>query len=256
LKVWLIAAALVGLGSCALSLAIWSSAAPPLDLPSPASLVPGTAPQATPVIDRPDLDGSSGVFIRIFKEERDLELWSRDVGGEWVKIGTFPVCAMSGALGPKLREGDRQAPEGVYEVTRNLLNPNSNYHLAFNLGFPNTYDRANGRTGSFLMVHGACVSIGCYAMTNSGIEEIYSRVERAIAANGSVRVHAFPFRMTDARMEQAAGEQWYEKWIAEWQSLKPIYDAFESTKAPPNVFVCGKAYSLTRTSPACTGVRG
>jgi murein L,D-transpeptidase YafK len=147
------------------------------------------------------------VFLRVFKEEAELELWIDTPDGMHL-FQTYPICRFSGQLGPKLREGDRQAPEGVYRVTKNSLNPNSSYHLSFNLGFPNAFDRAHGRTGSFLMIHGDCRSIGCYAMTDPGIEQIYVLVEAALrAGQPRVDVHAFPFRMTDQRMQQVRGHQ-------------------------------------------------
>ena len=131
------------------------------------------------------------VFIRIIKQSSELELWmgaDRPVvqsagphaAPAWTLLHTYPICKWSGALGPKIREGDRQAPEGFYAISQTSLNPFSRNHLAFDLGFPNAYDRAHGRTGTFLMVHGNCRSIGCYAMTNDGIDEIYRLVEEAL----------------------------------------------------------------------------
>src|SRR6476646_7180694 len=106
-------------------------------------------------------------FIRIFKEERVLELWLKPKGSAQFKLWkTWPIAAMSGHLGPKLKEGDQQAPEGFYEVNVDTLNPQSDYHLAFNIGYPNAFDQAKGRTGSYIMVHGNSVSIGCFAMTD------------------------------------------------------------------------------------------
>ncbi len=180
---------------------------------------------------RRELRFGAPVFIRIFKEEAELELWVRQ-DGRFVLFKTYPICKFSGTLGPKLREGDRQAPEGIYRVGRGALNPNSSFHLSFNLGFPNAYDRANGRTGSFLMVHGACVSVGCYAMTDPAIEEIYLLVEAALLqGQGGVDVHAFPFRMTRARMARAQGDEWFTF----WSDLKPVFDHFEKTGNLPQV---------------------
>ena len=137
------------------------------------------------------------VFLRIFKESKELEVWLRK-GAEFQLFKTFPICYYSGKLGPKTKQGDEQAPEGFYFVNKGRLNPNSSYHLSFNLGYPNAYDRAYGRTGNYLMVHGNCVSVGCYAMTNAGIEEIYLIVEKSLAAGQKLfRVHAFPFRMSE-----------------------------------------------------------
>jgi len=182
------------------------------------------------------------VFIRIFKEEKELELWV-DNGKQFKHFKTWPICKYSGALGPKLKEGDGQAPEGFYFVPRSRMNPRSRFHLSFNLGYPNTYDRAHKRIGSALMVHGNCVSIGCYAMTDERIEEIYSLCDAALM-NGQrfFRVHAFPFRMTEANVKRHAKS----KWLAEWQNLKRGYDWLEKTNRPPNVNVDGKRYSFNK----------
>lgn len=155
----------------------------------------------------------------------------------------------SGTLGPKLREGDGQSPEGFYKVTRAALNPNSSYHLSFNLGFPNAYDRAHGRTGSFLMVHGDCVSIGCYAMRDKGIEDIYGLVEAALkGGQKAVSVHVFPFRMTKENMIRRAGS----RWITYWENLKKGWDIFETTRQPPDAKACGKKYRFGPVSgPDC-----
>src|SRR6202171_3413631 len=116
----------------------------------------------------------SPVFVRLFKEEAELEVWKQDTTGRFQILKIYPICRWSGDLGPKIQEGDRQAPEGFYTVTADLMNPNSHYHLAINTGFPNAYDRANGRSGASVMIHGDCASVGCYAMTDEQITEIYS----------------------------------------------------------------------------------
>lgn len=183
-------------------------------------------------------------FIRIFKEENELEIWLR-ASDEFKLFKTYDICNYSGALGPKLKEGDRQSPEGFYGVDKAAMNPNSTYHLSFNLGFPNLFDQANQRTGSFLMVHGNCVSIGCYAMTDEGIEEIYLIVEAAQEAGQKmVPVHAFPFRMTQDRL---ALEQ-DNKWFAYWQNLKQGFDVFEKDRVPPVVSVSDKKYVFSSGS--------
>ena len=145
------------------------------------------------------------VFIRIFKEEKILEFWMQEKGKKTFKLfKTYPICHYSGGLGPKLKEGDLQAPEGFYSVTKDKLNPNSRFHLSFNLGFPNALERSLGRTGSFLMVHGGCVSTGCYAMTNELIEEIYYLVEASLNSNNQFfSVHSFPFKMSNHSMDKA-----------------------------------------------------
>ena len=185
------------------------------------------------------------VFVRIFKEERELELWVGK-GSTYKLFRTYPVAAMSGKLGPKLREGDRQAPEGFYFVSPSRMNPNSRFHLSFNLGYPNKYDRTWGRTGSALMVHGNEVSIGCFAMTDAKVEEIYALSDAALR-NGQkfFRVHVFPFRMTERRMNEARPGNWYSF----WKNLKEGYDFFEKTRIPPNVLVKDRKYVFEKISP-------
>jgi murein L,D-transpeptidase YafK len=180
----------------------------------------------------------SQVYIRIFKASNELELWVETPKG-YQLAKTYPICSYSGNLGPKVQEGDRQSPEGFYSVDRGRLHPNSNYHLAFNLGFPNAYDREHGRTGSFLMIHGSCGSRGCYAMTDERIEEIYRVVEAAIeAGQAEVPVHVFPFRMTQRNLS------WYKnsKWLDFWANLAEGYSWFEKNGRPPKVDVQGGKY--------------
>jgi murein L,D-transpeptidase YafK len=194
------------------------------------------------------------VFIRIMKESSELELWMKGRSG-WVLMSSYPICAWSGNLGPKLKEGDHQSPEGFYVVNRRAMNPNSNYHLSFNLNFPNAYDRAHGRTGSFLMVHGECASVGCYAMTNPGIEDIYGLVEAA-QRNGQsgVPVHVFPFRMTDANLARHRDSPW----LGYWRNLKEGWDWFEARNAPPVAHACGRKYgfSASGTLEGCQRIGG
>jgi murein L,D-transpeptidase YafK len=178
------------------------------------------------------------LFVRIFKEERQLETWLRK-DDRFVLLKTYEICEMSGELGPKERLGDEQAPEGFYFVPPNMMNDKSRFHLSFNLGYPNAYDRAHERTGSALMVHGDCVSIGCFAMTDEGIEEIYTLADAALD-NGQpfFRVHVFPFRMTKKNMKRHGAS----KWKSFWTNLKQGYDHFESKRVPPKVSVSDGKY--------------
>ncbi|MGB1076753.1 MAG: L,D-transpeptidase family protein, partial [Bdellovibrionales bacterium] len=169
-----------------------------------------------------------------FKNPAQLELWIQEDGSaRYALYKTYPICNYSGALGPKLQEGDKQAPEGFYQVSPQSMNPNSNYHLSFNIGFPNKFDKSLGRTGSLIMVHGGCESSGCYAMTDPAIEEIYAIVEMA-HENGqySVPVHIFPFPMTSENLAVYKGVFWYDF----WKNLRTGYDYFEMTKIPPRIF--------------------
>ena len=185
-------------------------------------------------------------FIRIFKKEEVLEVWLQKDSGEYALFLDYPICIYSGELGPKTREGDKQSPEGFYTVGSEALNPNSQYHLSFNLGYPNAYDRAHGYSGSLLMVHGKCVSIGCYAMGDRQIEEIYTLVGSALQRGQPyVRVHAFPFRMTDANLAAYSEHRWYDF----WRMLKPGYDYFERYHQPPEIDVIGGQYALSGRNP-------
>ncbi|MGA8171003.1 MAG: L,D-transpeptidase family protein, partial [Methylocystis sp.] len=208
-------------------------------------------------------------FIRIFKKEGELELWLK-VNGRYSLYRTFPVCKWSGRLGPKVREADYQSPEGFYSVSARQLNPHSNYHLAFNVGYPNAFDRQNGHTGGLVMVHGNCKSVGCFAMTDKGIEEIYGFVAAALTAGQrEVPVHIFPFRMTDAAIaretgggaggflsffatESGGGAQWAEF----WRNLKEGYDLFHQTGEPPTAYACGDHYAFGAQGAACKRIAG
>ncbi|MBC8050991.1 MAG: hypothetical protein H7X92_12730 [Chitinophagales bacterium] len=179
------------------------------------------------------------IFVRIFKEENELEVWKQMADGRFEHFKTYPICKWSGELGPKVKQGDKQAPEGFYTVRPGQLNPNSQFHLAFNLGYPNDYDRSNGRDGSALMVHGKCKSAGCFAMTDALIEEIYILARESFkGGQTSFQVNAFPFRMTEENMKRHANSEW----AGFWRSLKTGYDSFEFFRVPPKVAVCSKQY--------------
>ena len=189
---------------------------------------------------------TSPIMVRIFKEEGVLEVWKQKNNGKYDQIASYEICKWSGKLGPKYIEGDRQAPEGFYTVRPSQMNPNSNYYLAFNIGFPNAYDRANGRTGQHLMVHGACSSSGCYSMTDEQVAEIYAFGRDAFkGGQRDFQIQAFPFRMTAANMARYRNDPNYSF----WKMLKQGYDAFETTKVPPKVDVCEKRYVFNVSTP-------
>ena len=181
----------------------------------------------------------SPIFIRIFKESMEFEVWIKKED-KFNLFKTYEICTYgSGGLGPKTKEGDGQAPEGFYFVTPQRLNPSSNFHLSFDIGYPNKYDRIHKRTGGNIMVHGNCVSIGCYAMTNSGIEEIYAIADASFRAGQKFfRIHILPFKMTEENMEKHNKS----KYIEFWKNLKEGYDFFEKNKIPPDVNIRSKKY--------------
>lgn len=185
-----------------------------------------------------NLHFGSPVFIRIFKQEGELEIWLKEQD-TFAHYKTYTICDYSGELGPKLEEGDKQSPEGFYTVTSGQMHPESKYHLAFNLGYPNRYDLTHMRTGSAIMVHGRCSSAGCFAMTDFRMDEIYTLAAAALN-NGQqfFSVHIFPFRMNMDNIYQHRESRWLPFWL----NLKEGYDLFESTRIPPKVTVDDKRY--------------
>lgn len=181
------------------------------------------------------------ILIRAYKKEAELEVWKRGGDGRYALLKTYPICRWSGQLGPKVREGDRQAPEGFYTVTPAQMNPNSAYYLSFDTGFPNAYDRAHGRTGSHLMVHGTCSSSGCFAMTDETIAEVYAVAREAFAGGQrGFQFQSYPFRMTAENLAKHR----LDPNIAFWKNLKEGSDYFEVTKREPSVGVCGQRYAF------------
>lgn len=184
------------------------------------------------------------IFVRIFKEDNVLEVWKAKDNGRYGLLESYEICKWSGKLGPKFKEGDRQAPEGFYTVAPAQMNPKSDYYLSFNMGFPNRYDRSHGRTGTHLMVHGACSSAGCYSMTDERVEEIYALAREAFkGGQRKFDIQAFPFRLTGENMARHRDSPNYEF----WKMLKAGSDYFEIAKIPPKVDVCGKKYVFNRT---------
>jgi len=187
-------------------------------------------PQLLSLLLQRNMPKRSPILIRIFKEESELEVWKQDTTGRFELLKVYPICRWSGDLGPKINEGDRQAPEGFYTIMPGLMNPNSNYYLAINTGFPNAYDRANDRHGAFLMIHGDCSSRGCYAMTDEQIGEIYSLArESFLGGQPSFQIQAYPFRMTPANLARHRTSPH----LAFWKMLKIGNDHFEATHLEP-----------------------
>jgi murein L,D-transpeptidase YafK len=186
-----------------------------------------------------DMDLNSPILVRLFKQEAELEIWKQDRTGRFALLKTYPICRWSGDLGPKIREGDRQAPEGFYSISPAQMNPQSAYYLSFNTGYPNAFDKALGRTGSQLMVHGDCSSRGCYAMTDEQIAEIYSLGrESFFGGQKSFQLQAYPFKMTPINMAKHRNNQH----MPFWKMIKEGYDHFEVTKQEPKVDFCEKKY--------------
>jgi len=198
-------------------------------------------------IETKNMDKASPMLVRLFKQEAELEVWKQDRTGRFALLKTYPICRWSGDLGPKVKEGDRQAPEGFYSITPAQMNPNSGYYLSFNMGYPNAYDRAWGRTGSQLMVHGDCSSRGCYAMTDEQISEIYALGrESFFGGQNAFQVQAYPFRMTAQNMARHRDNPN----MPFWRMIKEGNDHFEVTKQEPKVDFCEKKYVFDAEKPA------
>lgn len=204
--------------------------------------LPGT-PDVTKLPQRLAANGialGAPLLIRIFKAESELEIWMRKQAS-YVRLAVYPICYWSGTVGPKLREGDRQAPEGFYSITARQLHHGGRWRRSLDIGYPNAFDRAHSRTGSAILVHGGCDSSGCFAMTDPVNAELYDLVSAALQAGaGQVPLHVFPFRMTDAKLDAAPAGPW----SAFWSDLKQAYDAFEHTRLPPHITVCAQRYHV------------
>jgi murein L,D-transpeptidase YafK len=186
------------------------------------------------------LELGSPMMIRAFKSEMLMEIWVLNkYSGRYDLFKTYPICQKSGTLGPKLAEGDLQTPEGFYYTTAERLNPNSKYYLSFDMGYPNEFDRAWGRTGAYLMIHGGCVSEGCLAMNDKNIGEIYVMLDETFKRGvATAPIHIFPFRMTEENMTLRAGSDW----MPFWRNLKEGYDYFELNHVPAYASVSNKKY--------------
>lgn len=182
---------------------------------------------------------ASPILIRAYKKEAELEVWKAKADGRYVLLKTYPMCRWSGQLGPKVREGDRQVPEGFYTITPGSMMPNSAYYLSFGIGFPNAYDRAWGHSGNSIMVHGVCSSAGCFSMTDEQVQEIYATVREAFAGGQrSIQMQSLPFRMTAENLAKHR----LDPNIAFWRELKHGADHFDVTRRDVPVGVCDRRY--------------
>jgi murein L,D-transpeptidase YafK len=205
----------------------------------PAKATKKLPPELLSLLQQKNMPIHSPILVRVFKEEAELEVWKQDATGRFQILKTYPICRWSGDLGPKLWEGDGQTPEGFYRVTPEQMNPHSNYYLAINIGYPNSFDKANTRDGSFLMIHGDCWSAGCYAMTDEQISEIYSLARDSfLGGRPSFQVQAYPFRLTPANLARHRNSPN----LAFWKMLKIGNDHFEATHLEPKVDVCDRRY--------------
>src|SRR3984957_19958206 len=205
------------------------------------------SPEMVTVLQQKNMPKDSPILVRLFKEESELEVWKQDTTGRYELLRVYPICRWSGDIGPKVKEGDRQAPEGFYAITPGLMNPNSNYYLAINIGFPNAFDKANNYTGAFLMIHGDCSSAGGYAMTDEQIGEIYSLAREAfLGGQKEFQIQAYPFRMTAANLARHRDNPN----MPFWKMIKVGDDHFLVSHMEPKVDVCEKRYVFDAVPPA------
>ncbi len=200
-------------------------------------VVAGTSPQLKKSLAKMNMKIGDPVFIRVFKETKELEVWILPEGKQdYALYKVYRVSHWSGNPGPKVREGDGQCPEGFYYVTSSRLRPGTKYHLGLELGFPNAFDTYHSRTGSDLLIHGEGRSVGSFSLVNANMNEVYTLAEGALKGGQKFfRVNIFPFRMTDKRMDKEWAGQ--PKWIKFWVNLKEGYDFFENANFPPDVDV-------------------
>lgn len=215
--------------------------------------LPGT-PDVTHTAERlaeKGLKAGAPMLIRIFKSESELEIWM-EKDGRYELFANYPICHWSGTLGPKQQEGDKQTPEGFYTITSRQLHRVGRWPRALNLGFPNAYDQAHKRDGSYILVHGGCSSVGCFAMTNTVISEVYNLVSASLrAGQRHIPAHVFPFRLTQSNLDKQKDSEW----AGFWANLREGYDSFERTRMPPRVSVCQNKYNVQDASPLEAGVQ-
>ncbi|MEJ0013874.1 MAG: murein L,D-transpeptidase family protein [Bauldia sp.] len=216
--------------------AVWLSACQDSGVPKELRPVPTSLVAKMNLLDMKE---TSPIFVRLYKETSELEIWKQQTNGDYALLKTYEICKWSGKLGPKLKEGDRQAPEGVYVVTPAQMNPASHYYLSFNIGYPNTFDRSLGRTGSNLMVHGACSSAGCYSMTDADAGEIFALARDSFrGGQTSFQIQALPFRMTAENLAKHRDDAN----MPFWRMLKVGSDNFDLTLRPPKIDICDHGY--------------
>jgi murein L,D-transpeptidase YafK len=208
-------------------------------LPSNSRHFVALSPQIEKAMAEKGMNARQPILLRAYKKESELEVWKQNASGEYELLNTYPMCRWSGQLGPKKAEGDRQVPEGFYNITPQLLNPNSAFYLSFNIGYPNAFDRAHGRNGSHIMVHGACSSRGCFSMTDEQIADIYALSREAFGGGQkAIQLQSFPFRMNAENLARYRADEH----MPFWKNLKEGHDHFEVTKREPQVAVCARRY--------------
>lgn len=173
------------------------------------------------------------VFIRIFKQEKELELWVKNKSdAKYTFLKKIDICASSGTLGPKRKEGDLQVPEGIYTIS--AYNPNSSYYLALQVSYPNKSDlilKTGQRAGGEIMIHGNCVTIGCVPLQDDPVKDVYILCVEAKNNKNTPRCEIYPCRFTEENMKSLRANYSQEK-NEFWSGIRPAYSYFEKNKTP------------------------
>ncbi len=183
------------------------------------------------------------IFIRIFKQEKLLEVWGKSKSDTIYKqITSYPLCAVSGSVGPKRMEGDEQMPEGIYNIVH--FNPNSNFYLSLKIDYPNLSDIKfckYNKCGGDIFIHGNCITTGCFPIGDDAIKELYIlAIEATSQGQHRIPVHIFPSKLSDKNLEDIVRIQPQHEFF--WKTLQPIYQYFENIKKVPQVKVSNKGY--------------
>jgi murein L,D-transpeptidase YafK len=211
---------------------------------SPTLELPETAPQAVltssvaAAFAEKHLRFGAPVFLRVYKQSSEVELWVQQ-GPRYALFKTYSICRWSGGLGPKMVQGDRQAPEGLYHITAPDLVVNRRWHRAMRLNYPNAFDVVNGRTGYGIYIHGKCRSVGCFAINDDNVEEVYEIV-RAALSNGQVRIPvlSLPFRFSS--INSLVNEPFVFGEF--WRELRRADFLFNRDRLPPSASLCDGNY--------------
>lgn len=181
------------------------------------------------------------IYMRAFKYEGILEVWLKNPGEPKYKLfRTYDICASSGSLGPKRKEGDGQVPEGFYRI--DLFNPKSDYYMSLRISYPNQSDailKEAPNPGGAIMIHGDCVTIGCLPMTDEKIKEIYVLCLEARNRNNPIYIDIYPAKFTEENIKMLENNYPKSK-LNFWKTLKPAYDYFEEHRWLPKVNIDNK----------------
>lgn len=178
------------------------------------------------------------LYFRIFKLEKEFEVWVKNKKDDkYTLLKNISICASSGDLGPKRKQGDYQVPEGFYEIA--TFNPNSSYHLAMKINYPNQSDKLKktaADAGGDIMIHGNCVTIGCIPLQNDPVEEVYVLATEAKNKNNAINIAIYPCRFNE-KNKQLLTKNYSEEKNKFWETLKKPYSYFDKNNTLPKITI-------------------